>query len=88
MPTVPHHAPPPTVLDLAIGINAQGQRREFDSMGDVQVAANRYWGAQTERSLHHFSIGHDKMPKEVYHAYGIVTKACALVKKNKSREPK
>ena len=65
--------------DVPIGIDATGERREFDSMGDVQVAADRYWGAQTQRSLHHFSIGNDKMPKEVYHAYGIVKKACALV---------
>ena len=65
--------------DLPIGIDAKGERREFDSMGDVPVAADRYWGAQTQRSLHHFSIGNDKMPKEVYHAYGFVKKACALV---------
>ena len=64
---------------LPIGIDATGERREFDSMGDVPVAADRYWGAQTQRSLHHFSIGSDKMPKEVYHAYGYVKKACALV---------
>ena len=65
--------------DLPVGIDATGERREFDSMGDVTVAADRYWGAQTQRSLQHFSIGNDKMPKEVYHAYGIVKKACALV---------
>ncbi|WP_375410938.1 class II fumarate hydratase [uncultured Methylobacterium sp.] len=70
---------PPALQNLPVGIDARGKRCEFDSMGDVQVAADRYWGAQTERSLHHFSIGHDKMPKEVYHAYGTVKKACALV---------
>ena len=64
---------------LPVGIDAKGERREFDSMGDVTVPADRYWGAQTQRSLHHFSIGNDKMPKEVYHAYGYVKKACALV---------
>jgi fumarate hydratase class II len=48
-------------------------------MGDVDVPADRYWGAQTQRSLQHFSIGRDRMPKEAYHAYGIVKKACALV---------
>jgi hypothetical protein len=47
---------------------------EFDSLGKVQVPANRYWGAQTQRSLQHFNIGHDRMPKEVYHAYGYVKK--------------
>ena len=65
--------------DLPVGIDARGERREFDSMGDVSVPADKYWGAQTQRSLHHFSIGNDRMPKEVYHAYGFVKKACALV---------
>lgn len=65
--------------DVPIGIDARGERREFDSMGDVFVPADRYWSAQTQRSLVHFSIGNDKMPKEVYHAYGTVKKACALV---------
>jgi fumarate hydratase class II len=76
-----------TMEDIPIGIEAHGERREFDSMGDVQVAADRYWGAQTQRSLHHFSIGHDRMPKEVYHAYGVVKKACALVNAREGRLP-
>jgi fumarate hydratase, class II len=67
------------IKDVPIGIDATGTRREFDSMGQVDVPADRYWGAQTERSLHHFDIGGDRMPKEVYHAYGYVKKACALV---------
>ena len=46
-----------------------------------------YWGAQTQRSLHHFSIGNDRMPKEVYHAYGTVKKACALVNQAEGRLP-
>ena len=54
-------------------------RREFDSLGKVEVPANHYWGAQTQRSLQHFNIGHDRMPKEVYHAYGYVKKAAAIV---------
>ena len=69
----------PSLHDIAIGIDASGTRREFDSMGEIDVPADRYWGAQTERSLHHFDIGHDRMPIEVSHAYGIVKKACALV---------
>jgi fumarate hydratase class II len=48
-------------------------------MGAVEVAADRYWGAQTERSLHHFSIGEDRMPVEVVRAFGVLKKACALV---------
>ncbi len=79
---------PPSLHDLPIGIDANGHRREFDSMGDVDVPADRYWGAQTQRSLIHFSIGHDKMPKEVYHAYGFVKKACALVNAAEGRLPK
>jgi len=53
-------------------------RIEFDTMGEVEVAADRYWGAQTERSLHHFAIGQDLMPIEVIHAFGILKKAAAL----------
>ena len=71
--------PAPALQDLPIGIAAKGQREEFDSMGKVEVPADRYWGAQTQRSLVHFSIGHDKMPKRVYHAYGYVKKAATLV---------
>jgi fumarate hydratase, class II len=64
---------------IAIGIQATGKRKETDSMGEVEVPANHYWGAQTERSLIHFAIGDDRMPKRVYHAYGYVKKAAALV---------
>ncbi|MFZ0163913.1 MAG: lyase family protein [Trebonia sp.] len=62
-------------------------RREFDSLGDVEVPANQYWGAQTQRSLQHFNIGHDRMPKEVYHAYGYVKKAAAIVNTAAGRLP-
>ncbi len=77
----------PVVQDLPIGISYEGLRREFDSMGDVDVPADRYWGAQTQRSLQHFSIGDDRMPKAVYHAYGYVKKACALVNHKAGRLP-
>ena len=53
-------------------------RIETDSMGEISVASENYWGAQTERSLHHFNIGHDIMPREVMHAFGILKKAAAL----------
>ncbi len=56
-------------------------------MGTVEVPADKYYGAQTARSLVHFSIGHDKMPMPVYHAYGIVKKACALVNQAEGRLP-
>jgi fumarate hydratase, class II len=69
----------PTLRDLPIGISATGVRTETDSMGSIEVAADRYWGAQTQRSLVHFSIGEDRMPVAVCRAYGIVKKAAALV---------
>src|ERR1700724_1615582 len=59
--------------------NGKAFRVESDSMGKIEVPANHYWGAQTERSLIHFAIGDDHMPKQVYHAYGFVKKAAALV---------
>jgi len=77
----------PEILDIPIGLDATGMRREFDSLGDVEVPANRYWGAQTQRSLEHFNIGHDRMPKEVYHAYGYVKKAAAVVNTAAGRLP-
>ncbi|HHL3492226.1 TPA: class II fumarate hydratase [Legionella pneumophila] len=53
-------------------------RIETDSMGEIEVPSDKYWGAQTERSLHHFNIGKDIMPREVTHAFGILKKAAAL----------
>lgn len=53
-------------------------RREKDTMGEITVPADRYWGAQTQRSLHHFNIGTEIMPREVTHAFGILKKAAAL----------
>jgi fumarate hydratase class II len=55
-----------------------GVRVETDSLGPVEVPADRYWGAQTERSLHHFAIGEDRMPVEVVRAFGVLKKAAAL----------
>jgi len=57
-------------------------------MGEVEVPADRYWGAQTQRSLHHFSIGEDRMPVEVVRAFGILKKACALVNLDLDKLPK
>ena len=48
-------------------------------MGPIEVAADRYWGAQTERSLHHFSIGSEHFPRPLIRALGVLKKACALV---------
>ena len=78
----------PLLHDIPIGIDATGQRHETDSMGGIDVPADRYWGAQTQRSLVHFSIGDDRMPKRVYHAYGYVKEAAALVNAAAGRLPR
>src|SRR5204862_1957849 len=52
-------------------------RRETDSMGVVEVPAEKLWGAQTQRSLEHFSIGQDLIPREMITAYAILKKAAA-----------
>jgi fumarate hydratase class II len=56
-------------------------RIEKDSMGDIEVAADKYWGAQTERSLHHFQAGagRDTLTREMIWAFGILKKAAAQV---------
>ena len=68
-----------TGRDIPIGTGATGIRIETDSMGPMEVPADRYWGAQTQRSLLHFSIGDDRMPRELSRAYGVVKKAAAQV---------
>lgn len=54
-------------------------RIESDSMGKIEVPADAYWGAQTQRSLLHFAIGKDTMPDELIHAFAILKKAAAIV---------
>ena len=54
-------------------------RIEHDSLGPVAVPADKLWGAQTQRSLEHFNIGDDLIPREMVPAYAIVKKAAALV---------
>ena len=65
------HAPDPTP--------SPNSRLESDSMGKISVPNDRYYGAQTARSLIHFDISDDRMPREVIHAFGTLKKACALV---------
>ena len=62
-------------------------RIETDSMGEIEVASDRYWGAQTQRSLQHFNIGNDVMPREMIRALGILKKAAALVNKDLGKLP-
>ena len=52
-------------------------RIERDSMGEIQVPADRYWGAQTQRSHENFRIGTERMPEEIVHAFGVLKKAAA-----------
>ena len=62
-------------------------RVEHDSMGAVNVESDKLWGAQTQRSLEHFSIGNDLIPRELIPAYAIIKKAAALVNNRAGRLP-
>jgi fumarate hydratase class II len=62
-------------------------RTESDSMGNIEVPADRYWGAQTQRSLHHFDIGNDTMPREMIRAMGILKMAAAEVNRDLGKLP-
>ncbi|MDQ2976853.1 MAG: class II fumarate hydratase [Acidobacteriota bacterium] len=64
-----------------------GFRVETDSMGEIEVPADKYWGAQTQRSLLHFDIGDDKMPRAMIRALGILKKAAALVNTDLGKLP-
>ena len=56
-------------------------RIEKDSMGEIQVPDEKYWGAQTERSYENFKIGIEKMPMEITRAFAMLKRACALANK-------
>jgi len=62
-------------------------RIEEDSMGPIEVPEDCYWGAQTARSLIHFSIGHDRMPRSVIRAFGVLKKAAAEVNRDLGKLP-
>ncbi|MDD3054731.1 MAG: class II fumarate hydratase [Aliarcobacter sp.] len=57
-------------------------RIEKDTMGEINVPNNKYWGAQTQRSLENFPIGDEKMPKKIIEGFAYLKKACAIVNKN------
>ena len=59
--------------------DAMTTRTETDSMGPIAVPSDRYWGAQTQRSLHHFAIGADVMPRALIRAFGILKRSAAVV---------
>jgi fumarate hydratase class II len=68
-------------------ITSPKTRKETDSLGEVDVPAHVLWGAQTQRSLEHFSIGHDLMPREMIAAYATLKKAAANVNHAAGRLP-
>jgi len=57
-------------------------RIEKDTMGEIEVPENAYWGAQTQRSIQNFKIGEEKMPYEITRAFSYLKKAVALVNKD------
>jgi fumarate hydratase class II len=65
----------------------QQTRSETDSMGAIEVPSDKYWGAQTERSLLHFDIGDDKMPQAMIRALGLLKKAAAMVNQELGKLP-
>jgi fumarate hydratase class II len=65
----------------------QKTRTETDSMGAIEVPSDKYWGAQTERSLLHFDIGDDKMPLAMIRALGLLKKAAAMVNQELGKLP-
>ncbi len=68
--------------------NIEGNTRiETDSMGEIAVSSEAYWGAQTQRSLKHFNIGNDVMPRELIRALGILKKAAATVNNELGKLP-
>src|SRR4051794_31567422 len=72
----------------ATGTMVTGKTRiEKDSMGGIEVPSDKYYGAQTQRSLIHFNIGHDTMPREMIRALGILKKAAALVNEDLGKLP-
>jgi fumarate hydratase class II len=60
-------------------------RIEKDTMGEIQVPVDKYWAAQTQRSIHNFEIGNEKMPLEVIYGFANLKKACALVNNDLGR---
>jgi len=74
-------------MQTQTSVNRQGTRTESDSMGEIQVANDRYWGAQTARSLIHFDIGDDRLPREMVRAFGLLKKAAAEVNRDLGKLP-
>ena len=60
-------------------------RIETDSFGEIEVNRDKYWGAQTQRSIINFPIGWEKQPKEIIRSLGIIKKACAQVNRENKK---
>ncbi len=73
--------------DTLTDLSHRDIRKETDSLGEVEVAAEKLWGAQTQRSLEHFSIGKDLIPREMITAYAILKKAAATANHASKRLP-
>src|ERR1700716_2141909 len=76
----------PTLSEPVVPTQSKA-RTESDSMGQIEVPAHVYWGAQTQRSLLHFNIGRETRPPEFTRALGCQKKACRLVNQNLSTLP-
>src|SRR5690625_2678259 len=64
--------------DQSIGGNKMDYRMEKDTLGEVKVPKDKYWGAQTQRSKQNFPIGQEKMPQEIIDAFAVLKKSVAL----------
>src|ERR1700739_769120 len=85
-PTFAGHSGMPTMHGGIMNTDTK-LRIETDSMGEIAVPADHYWGAQTKRWLHHFAIGEDRMPPELIRAFAILKKATALVNHDLGKLP-
>lgn len=65
--------------DIPVGIKRTGKRRETDTLGTIEVPADRYWGARTQRARVALSIGSERLPNRLYRCYGYVKKGAAMV---------
>src|SRR5580704_3595660 len=72
-------------MSTTIDAPVMGVRTETDSLGRVNVPSDKLWGAQTQRSLEHFSIGHDLIPREMITAYATLKKGAANANHNGGR---
>jgi|HubBroStandDraft_6_1064221.scaffolds.fasta_scaffold2499540_1 hypothetical protein len=77
LPSIAAYAIVSLVWSTVLEAKAQSIRKESDSLGKVEVLSDRLWGAQTQRSLEHFNIAEDLVPREMIAVYAILKKAAA-----------